>query len=210
VAETLADVSRLEGTTRLSLQNFGAAEVGALMSAAGSAETPTELAVAMKDLTGGTPFFLCELWRELRAGDAVEVSETGLRRLTRPLADLRGPTGRFTHELVRRAVYDRLPSLSRAQLHLQVGEALERLHRDDLDRVLPELAHPSRMSPRSPAPSAESTTTSGPRRQPWPRPPWTKVQPLSSVPRSCRAASREASATRASALRITGSLPRLS
>ncbi len=33
---------------------------------------------------------------------------------------------RFTHELVRRAVYDRLPALRRAELHLQVGEALER------------------------------------------------------------------------------------
>jgi DNA-binding CsgD family transcriptional regulator/tetratricopeptide (TPR) repeat protein len=33
---------------------------------------------------------------------------------------------RFTHELVRRALYNRLGGLRRAELHLQVGEALER------------------------------------------------------------------------------------
>ena len=32
---------------------------------------------------------------------------------------------RFTHELVRRALYDRLSGLRRAELHLRVGEALE-------------------------------------------------------------------------------------
>jgi DNA-binding CsgD family transcriptional regulator len=32
---------------------------------------------------------------------------------------------RFTHELVRRALYDRMPGLRRAELHLQVAEALE-------------------------------------------------------------------------------------
>jgi len=32
---------------------------------------------------------------------------------------------RFTHELVRRAVYDRLPAHRRAALHLRIGEALE-------------------------------------------------------------------------------------
>jgi predicted ATPase len=210
VADTLADVSRLEGTTRLSLENLRAAAVGTFMSAAVSAETPIELAVAIEELTGGTPFFLCELLRELRASKGIEVSETGRLRLTRPLADVRGPkrtvdlveqrlarlprettamvelaavagtrfelrllaeaggddltavadalehcrrsglieevadappAGRFTHELVRRAVYDRLRILRRARLHLQVGETLERLHQNDLERVLPELAH---------------------------------------------------------------------
>jgi DNA-binding SARP family transcriptional activator len=51
------------------------------------------------------------------------------------------PAGRFTHELMRRAVYDRITGIRRAELHLRVGEALERLHQDDLTRVLPELAH---------------------------------------------------------------------
>jgi DNA-binding CsgD family transcriptional regulator/tetratricopeptide (TPR) repeat protein len=35
---------------------------------------------------------------------------------------------RFTHELVRRALYDRMPRLRRAELHLRVAEALEQAH----------------------------------------------------------------------------------
>ena len=47
---------------------------------------------------------------------------------------------RFAHELVRRAVYDRLPRLRRAELHLRVGEALE-ASEDRSPRVLADLAH---------------------------------------------------------------------
>ena len=38
----------------------------------------------------------------------------------------RGLTYRFTHELVRRSLYDGLSAVRRAELHLRVGEALER------------------------------------------------------------------------------------
>ncbi len=48
---------------------------------------------------------------------------------------------RFTHELVRRAVYDRLEGATRAELHLRVGEAFERAYASEPARVLPELAH---------------------------------------------------------------------
>lgn len=48
---------------------------------------------------------------------------------------------RFSHELVRRALYDRMPSLRRAELHLRVAEALERAHRESESRDLAELAH---------------------------------------------------------------------
>ncbi len=47
---------------------------------------------------------------------------------------------RFTHEIVRRALYDRLSRLRRAELHLRVGEALERAAPDS-DRTLADLAH---------------------------------------------------------------------
>jgi DNA-binding CsgD family transcriptional regulator/sugar phosphate isomerase/epimerase len=47
---------------------------------------------------------------------------------------------RFTHELVRRALYDRMPALRRAELHLKVGEALERTASGDPGRRA-ELAH---------------------------------------------------------------------
>jgi DNA-binding CsgD family transcriptional regulator/tetratricopeptide (TPR) repeat protein len=64
----------------------------------------------------------------VRSGIVEEVPATGLAY-------------RFTHELVRRALYDRLSALRRAELHLQVGTALE----DGLGaapvRGLAEVAH---------------------------------------------------------------------
>jgi DNA-binding CsgD family transcriptional regulator/tetratricopeptide (TPR) repeat protein len=47
---------------------------------------------------------------------------------------------RFTHELVRRALYDRLSGIRRAELHLRVGEALE-AGREPTGRTLADLAH---------------------------------------------------------------------
>src|SRR3954470_17086400 len=47
----------------------------------------------------------------------------------------------FSHELVRRALYDRMPALRRAELHLCVGEALEQAHESGDSRGLAELAH---------------------------------------------------------------------
>src|SRR3954447_6790335 len=47
---------------------------------------------------------------------------------------------RFTHELVRRALYDRLSGVRRAELHLRVGEALERSEGRS-GRALADLAH---------------------------------------------------------------------
>jgi DNA-binding CsgD family transcriptional regulator/tetratricopeptide (TPR) repeat protein len=47
---------------------------------------------------------------------------------------------RFTHEIVRRALYDRLSRLRRAELHLRVGEALESAGAPS-DRALADLAH---------------------------------------------------------------------
>ena len=46
----------------------------------------------------------------------------------------------FTHELVRKALYDRLGSARRAELHLRVGEALESADKR-FGRVLADLAH---------------------------------------------------------------------
>ena len=47
---------------------------------------------------------------------------------------------RFNHELVRKALYDRLGSARRAELHLRVGEALESAG-ERSGRVLADLAH---------------------------------------------------------------------
>jgi tetratricopeptide (TPR) repeat protein len=209
LADTLADLGRLDSVTRISLGNLSPEEMGEFVRVAAAAEPTPDLLFAIAELTDGTPLLVCELWRDLRQLDAVEVSEAGVR-LTRPLSELQGtervrdavgarlqrlspataaiielaavagprfeprvlaeasalgqpalvaalaeavgsgvvedlpapaPACRFTHELVRRAVYDRITGIRRAQLHLTVGEALERVHAADLAPVLPELAH---------------------------------------------------------------------
>jgi len=48
---------------------------------------------------------------------------------------------RFSHELVRRAIDDRMPALRRAELHLRVGEGLERAGAANTSGRLLELAH---------------------------------------------------------------------
>ncbi len=73
-------------------------------------------------------------------GLAIAVDDATRARVIEALPEPAG-SYRFTHELVRRAVYDRITPLRRAQLHLRVAEALERLHESNLARVLPELAH---------------------------------------------------------------------
>ena len=209
LSATLADLSRLDGVTRLVLGNLDDQEVGEFIRGTTGASAEPGLASALGALTEGTPLLLCELWRDLRALGAVEVTDDGVR-LTRPLAEIHGPehvrdlvqhrlrvlapgvtqtlehaavlgphfelrvlaaatgigaTGlataleqagrsgileelpeagpsyRFTHELVRRAVYDQIPAIHRAALHLRAGEALERLEPADSTRYLPELAH---------------------------------------------------------------------
>lgn len=47
---------------------------------------------------------------------------------------------RFTHEIVRRSLYDRLSRLRCAELHLRVGEAIESTGANSSDRVLADLA----------------------------------------------------------------------
>ncbi len=51
------------------------------------------------------------------------------------------PAYRFTHELVRRALYDRLTALRRAELHLRVGTALEEALPVTPGRGLADVAH---------------------------------------------------------------------
>ena len=73
---------------------------------------------------------------ELQAALAQAVAHGVLEEVpARPLAY------RFSHELVRRAIYDRMPGLRRADLHLRVGEALERAGPADTPGGLIDLAH---------------------------------------------------------------------
>jgi DNA-binding CsgD family transcriptional regulator/tetratricopeptide (TPR) repeat protein len=64
----------------------------------------------------------------VRSGMIEEIPATGLAY-------------RFTHELVRRALYDRLSALRRAELHLRVGTALEEALGATPARVLADVAH---------------------------------------------------------------------
>lgn len=48
---------------------------------------------------------------------------------------------RFTHALIRDAVYEGIPAGQRVRLHERAGEALERFYQQDLDPHLAELAH---------------------------------------------------------------------
>ena len=205
LADTLAELSRLEAVSRLALPGLGADELNVFIRDATGAHASTELVDAIGELTDGTPLLVCELWRELVAGGALEIADTTVT-LARPLAEIEGPerigelvshrvsrlsaeTGalievaavagprfelavagdaagldraavagaveqavrsgiveelpgrapacRFTHELIRRAVYDRIPRVRLPELHLHVGEAVERRHAD----AAPELAH---------------------------------------------------------------------
>jgi DNA-binding CsgD family transcriptional regulator/tetratricopeptide (TPR) repeat protein len=74
------------------------------------------------------PDLLGVLDEAVRTGLIEEISAFGLAH-------------RFTHELVRRALFDRLPAARRAELHLRIAEALEHAHHGEVGRVLADLAY---------------------------------------------------------------------
>jgi DNA-binding CsgD family transcriptional regulator/tetratricopeptide (TPR) repeat protein len=211
LADALADLRRSDDVVRLHLGGLTEDDVGEFVRRAGGGEidpAEPELSRAIRDLTEGNAFLLCELWRALVETDAFAV-EGGTLRLTRPLREIATPESvrevvsqrltrldptsrdllelaavagpefeldvlrraapveleridalepamragvieellfpalayRFTHELVRRALYDRLSVLRRAELHLRIAEALESVDRPQSGRVLADLAH---------------------------------------------------------------------
>ena len=189
LSEILADLRRSDDVVRLRVGGLSLDEVTEFVRRAAGGEEPVpDLAGAIAGMTDGNPFLVCELWRSLVEGDAVDAS-CGVR-LTRPLEELappesvrevvarrlarlgpatadllelaataggefeldvlrgtdadllpaleeavssgmieelpsRGLAFRFTHELVRRSLYDGLSAVRRAELHLRIGEALE-------------------------------------------------------------------------------------
>lgn len=211
-ADTLADVSRIEGVTRLRLESLGSDDVEEFVlrsSGVPQRGEVSEVARSIGELTEGNPFLLCELWRTLVESDTLEISDQSIRlahsvaelstpesvrevvhfRLSRlassttallevaavigaefdlgvlrtaatldegalasaideavrsgTIEEVPGPqlAHRFAHELVRRALADRLTAVRRAELHLRVGEALESVHAANPARVVAELAH---------------------------------------------------------------------
>ncbi len=210
LAETLVDVYRTEGVTRIRLDGLSGTEIAEFVRLAAGVEPEPDLTTAIGELTGGNAFLLTELWRELLEKGAVEVGPVAAR-LARPVAELGTPTTvrevvserlgrlspetnevlalaavagadfelemvtrtaivpkeamldavdeavrngllveepgrrlayRFAHELVRRAVTERLSALRKAEIHLLVAEALEAGRpQGDSRAVLAALAH---------------------------------------------------------------------
>jgi len=211
LADTLADLRRSEDVVRLHLTGLTQREITEFVRRCGGGEidrAQPELSPAIRDLTEGNPFLLCELWRTLIETGAL-ANDQGTLRLTRPLQEIATPDSvrevvsqrltrlspatrellelaavagpefelevlrraapaesdqldaldravrsgmieelpsaslayRFTHELVRRALYDRLSVLRRAGLHLRIAEALEATAPPRGARVLADLAY---------------------------------------------------------------------
>jgi predicted ATPase len=211
-SEALADLLRTDGVVRVRLSGLQDADVVEFVRRSTGASATTDVAMLagqVRQLTGGNPFLMCELWRTLTQEHGIDIVD-GRMQLTRPAAELASPDSvrdvvqhrlahlaptttallevaavlgpefepgalgeaagidgttldtalaeavrsgmvadvpdphlvyRFSHELVRRALYDRLTAVRRAQLHLRVAETLERTHREQAGRLLPELAH---------------------------------------------------------------------
>jgi DNA-binding CsgD family transcriptional regulator/tetratricopeptide (TPR) repeat protein len=98
-----------------------------LLELAATAGTEFELAMVRQAAGLGEPELIAALDEAVRSGIVEELP-------SRTLAY------RFTHELVRRALYDRPSGLRRAELHLGIGEALENAEGRS-GRALADLAH---------------------------------------------------------------------
>jgi DNA-binding CsgD family transcriptional regulator/tetratricopeptide (TPR) repeat protein len=98
-----------------------------LLELAATAGSEFELGIVRAASGLEEPELLAALDEAVRSGMLEELPSTGFAY-------------RFTHELVRRALYDRLSSMRRAELHLRVGNALEGAAGRS-GRVVADLAH---------------------------------------------------------------------
>ena len=104
-----------------------ASPTGVLLDLAATAGPEFELDIVRRGTGLDDAELRCALDEAVRSGFIEELPERQLDY-------------RFTHELVRRAVYDRLTGVRRAELHLRVGDALEAVEGRSV-RALVDLAH---------------------------------------------------------------------
>ncbi len=108
LSETLADLRRSDDVLRLRLTGLSDTEIAEFIQRAADCELGDEAcepARAIRDLTDGNAFLVCELWRALVETGSVEVA-TGKIRFARPLAGLGAP------DSVREVVGQRLSRLA--------------------------------------------------------------------------------------------------
>ena len=76
LSEALADLHRSDDVVRLRLEGLSEAEIAELVQRAAGCDLGSDLrrlAAAIRELTGGNPFLVCEVWRALVETDSVEV-----------------------------------------------------------------------------------------------------------------------------------------
>jgi DNA-binding CsgD family transcriptional regulator len=105
LTETLIELRRGEGVTRVRLGGLSAEEIREFARVNSGIEPDPELAKVISELSGGNAFLVTELWRELVETGALGETD-GLLSLQRPAASLQTP------ESVRDVVSQRLERLS--------------------------------------------------------------------------------------------------
>ena len=125
----LAELGTPESVREVASQRLSRLAPGTtdLLVLAATAGTEFDLEIVRRAAGLGEPELLAAVDEAVRSGMIEELPSPGL-------------VYRFTHELVRRALSDRLTGVRRAELHLRVGEALEEAEGRS-GRALADLAH---------------------------------------------------------------------
>lgn len=85
---TIAELYRLEGVRRIDLPGLGTDDIAEyLVRLGGASPAARASAPLLRDQTGGNPFFLRELWRELRQRGGVSAIRSGHVRAPRSVGD---------------------------------------------------------------------------------------------------------------------------
>lgn len=145
----LVDTEALEivgGTVRLRrpIEELGTPEsVREVVSQRLSRLEPTTAGLLELAAVAGERFTLATLRgaTTLREGELLDAIDESVRGGVVEQVSGRGLAYRFTHELVRRALYDRLAPSRRAELHLAVADVLESTADGPRERLLSDLAH---------------------------------------------------------------------